>query len=182
MLRTGRIRPAALAVPVVLVTLGLLFSLGCPPGGAPGGEAGVFLESAEQRLLDSWIEVGLLARRNRRLVPGRKLVAVPREPEEELFAMSRPDGRHVYVNFAPPDNASVQVIYTLKGEVISTLEPGPAVLHMEFAPRGAQVWMSVRDADEIQIWDTARIEKVATIPARKPSGIFFTARAHRIGL
>jgi protein NirF len=101
---------------------------------------------------------------------------------QPVFAMSRPDGRHVYVNFAPPDNASVQVIHTLKGEVIRTLKPGPAVLHMEFAPRGAEVWMSVRDADEIQIWDTARIEKIASLPARKPSGIFFTARAHRTGL
>lgn len=109
----------------------------------------------------------------------QRRIAVLGQP---VFAMSRPGGRHVYVNFAPPDNANVQVIDTLKGEVIRTLKPGPAVLHMEFAPRGAEVWMSVRDADEIQIWDTARIEKVAAFPAKKPSGIFFTARAHRTGL
>jgi protein NirF len=109
----------------------------------------------------------------------RRRIAVLGQP---VFAMSRPDGRHVYFNFAPPDNASVQVIDTLKGEIIRTLKPGPAVLHMEFAPRGAEVWMSVRDADEIQVWDTARIEKIASLPAKKPSGIFFTARAHKAGL
>jgi protein NirF len=109
----------------------------------------------------------------------QRRIAVAGQP---VFAMSRPDGRHVYVNFAPPDNAKVQIIDTLSGEVIRTLEPGPGVLHMEFAPRGAQVWMSVRDADEVQVWSTARMEKVASLKARKPSGIFFTARAHRAGL
>jgi protein NirF len=55
-------------------------------------------------------------------------------------------------------------------------------LHMEFAPRGAEVWMSVRDADRVAIYDTRSFEKLDEIEARSPSGIFFTSRAHRIGL
>lgn len=101
---------------------------------------------------------------------------------QPVFAMARPDGRQVWVNFAPPNNDTIQVIDVPARKVVATLKPGPAVLHMEFAPRGHEVWMSVRDADEIQVWNTRTLEKVATLPAMKPSGIFFTARAHRTGL
>jgi len=101
---------------------------------------------------------------------------------QPVFVMARPDGRHVWVNFAPPDNGKVQVIDTLTNKVIRTLEPGPAVLHMEFTPRGEQVWLSVRDADQVQVYDTATFARIAELPADKPSGIFFTDRAHRIGL
>ncbi len=53
---------------------------------------------------------------------------------------------------------------------------------MEFTPRGEAVWMSVRDEDQIQIFDTETLELLATLPAAKPSGIFFTSRAHKTGL
>ena len=53
---------------------------------------------------------------------------------------------------------------------------------MEFTPRGNEVWVSVRDADRIDVYDTATFEKLAEIPAESPRGIFFTARAHRTGL
>ena len=53
---------------------------------------------------------------------------------------------------------------------------------MEFTPRGEEVWISVRDRDLVEVYDTATLEKVAEIPALKPSGIFFTNRAHQIGL
>jgi protein NirF len=53
---------------------------------------------------------------------------------------------------------------------------------MEFAPRGAEVWISSRDDNKILIYDTRTREKVAEIAADSPSGIFFTARAHRTGL
>ncbi|MFP7674983.1 cytochrome D1 domain-containing protein [Marivita sp. S0852] len=101
---------------------------------------------------------------------------------QPIFAVARPDGRHVWVNYAHPNNDTVEVIDTQSGEVIHTLNPGPAVLHMEFTARGHQVWMSVRDANRIDIYDTETFEKLGEIPADTPSGIFFTARAHRIGL
>ena len=101
---------------------------------------------------------------------------------QPVFAVARPDGRQVWVNFAIPDNDTVQVIDTKSRRIIKTLKPGKGTLHMEFTPRGEQVWVSVRDADEVQIYDTRTLERVATLPAEKPSGIFFTARANKIGL
>ncbi|MGD8673578.1 MAG: cytochrome D1 domain-containing protein [Thiogranum sp.] len=101
---------------------------------------------------------------------------------QPVFVMARPDGRQVWVNFAVPDNDTVQVIDSQSLELVKTLKPGQGVLHMEFEPRGEQVWISVRDRDQLQVYDTATLEKLATLPAKKPSGIFTTARAQRIGL
>ncbi|MGB5260560.1 MAG: cytochrome D1 domain-containing protein [Gammaproteobacteria bacterium] len=106
-------------------------------------------------------------------------IAVHGQP---VFVMARPDGRQVWVNFAHPDNDTVQVIDVESNTVIKTLKPGKAVLHMEFTARGEKVWLSVRDEDRIDVYDTHSLEKTAELPASKPSGIFFTHRAHRIGL
>lgn len=101
---------------------------------------------------------------------------------QPVFAMARPDGRQVWVNFAHPKNDTIQVIDTVTKKVIHEFKPGPAVLHMEFTPRGNEVWISVRDAGKVMIYDTQTFEKVGEIDADSPSGIFFTARAHRTGL
>ncbi len=101
---------------------------------------------------------------------------------QPVFAVARPDGRQVWVNFAHPLNDTVQIIDTPSGEVVHSLNPGPAVLHMEFTPRGHEVWVSVRDAGRVDIYDTRSFEKLGEIAAETPSGIFFTARAHRTGL
>lgn len=101
---------------------------------------------------------------------------------QPVFAMARPDGRHVWVNFAHPQNDTIQVIDTLTKQVVHQFKPGPAVLHMEFTPRGHEVWISVRDAGKVMIYDTHSFEKLREIDAESPSGIFFTARAHRTGL
>jgi len=101
---------------------------------------------------------------------------------QPVFVEAEPGGRHVWVNFAHPLNDTVQVIDTQTLKVIATLKPGKAVLHMEFAPRGAAVWVSVRDDDVVRIYDTTTFRELAHLPAEKPSGIFFTDRAHRVGL
>lgn len=101
---------------------------------------------------------------------------------QPVFAVARPDGRQVWVNFAHPLNDTVQVIDAASGEIVHSLTPGPAVLHMEFTARGHEVWISVRDAGRVDVYDTRTFEKLAEIPAESPSGIFFTARAHRTGL
>jgi protein NirF len=106
-------------------------------------------------------------------------IAVAGQP---IFVMARPGGRHVWVNFALPDNGKVQVIDVPSLKIIKNLEPGKAILHMEFTPRGEAVWLSARDDDKVVIYDTATFEKLGEIAADKPSGIFFTVRAHRIGL
>ncbi len=101
---------------------------------------------------------------------------------QPVFAMSRPDGRQVWVNFAHPLNDTIQVIDTMSKKVVHEFKPGPAVLHMEFTPRGNEVWVSVRDAGKVVVYDTRTFEKRGEIAAESPSGIFFTARAHRTGL
>jgi len=101
---------------------------------------------------------------------------------QPVFAVARPDGRQVWVNFAHPLNDVVQVIDVESLEVIHQFAPGPAVLHLEFSPRGEQLWLSVRDADRVEVYDTRTFERLAALPADKPSGIFMAARAHRIGL
>jgi protein NirF len=105
-------------------------------------------------------------------------IAVAGQP---VFVVARPDARQVWVSFAFPDNGKVQVIDTETAAVVRTLEPGRAVLHMEFTPRGEAVWISARDDDRVLVYDTATLEAVAQLPADKPSGIFFTVRAGRIG-
>jgi protein NirF len=100
---------------------------------------------------------------------------------QPVFVMARPDGRQVWVNFAFPDNGAVQVIDTLSNAVVKTLEPGKAVLHLEFTPRGEAVWVSARDDHKVVVYDTATLAPVAELSAQSPSGIFFTARAGRTG-
>lgn len=101
---------------------------------------------------------------------------------QPVFAMARPDGRQVWVNFALPDNGKVQVIDVARHQVVETLQPGRAILHMEFTARGHRVWMSARDDDKVVVYDTETLAPVTSFSAAKPSGIFFTHRAHRIGL
>jgi len=121
-------------------------------------------------------EVLVLDRRDWRQV-GR--IPVHGQP---VFVMARPDGRQVWVNFAHPRNDTVQVIDVATRRIIRELSPGKAVLHMEFTPKGEQVWISVRDDDRVDVYDTASFERLARLPADKPSGIFFSSRAYKIGL
>jgi len=113
----------------------------------------------------SWAEVGR--------------VAVAGQP---VFVMAQPDGRRVWVNFALPDYHKVQVIDVPTRRVVHGFEPGRAVLHLEFTPRGEAVWISARDDNRVLVVDTASWRTLATLDVRSPSGIFFTARAARVGL
>lgn len=118
-----------------------------------------------------WIDAGNLSETGRTDTYG-----------QPVFAMSRPDGRQVWVNFAHPLNDTIQVIDTVSKDIVHEFKPGKAVLHMEFTPRGHEVWVSVRDAGKVMIYDTRTFEKRGEIDAESPSGIFFTSRAHRTGL
>ncbi|MDK1023722.1 MAG: cytochrome D1 domain-containing protein [Gammaproteobacteria bacterium] len=101
---------------------------------------------------------------------------------QPVFAMARPDARQIWVNFAYPDNHWLQVIDTKSLTVVKKLQPGPGVMHMEFTPRGEHVWVSVRDKNQVKIYDTRTFQLLKTLSVEQPSGIFFTARAHQIGL
>jgi len=101
---------------------------------------------------------------------------------QPVFVMARPDGRQVWVNFAFPDNANLQIIDVKTMNIQSSLVPGKAILHMEFTARGEQVWVSVRDDNQVIVYDTTSFKEVTHLPANKPSGIFFSVRAHKMGL
>lgn len=101
---------------------------------------------------------------------------------QPVFVMARPDARQIWVNFAFPDNNQVQVIDAKDLSIVKTLSPGKGVLHMEFTPRGEQVWLALRDDDSLAMYDTETLQEIARLPASKPNGIFFSSRAHRIGL
>ncbi len=101
---------------------------------------------------------------------------------QPVFVMARPDGRQVWVNYAFPDNAHLQIIDVKTLSLIKSLNPGKAVLHMEFTPRGENIWVSARDDNRVVIYDTNSFKEITRIPANKPSGIFFSSRAHKMGL
>jgi protein NirF len=121
-------------------------------------------------------EVIVMNRRNWKQI---KKIPVHGQP---VFVMARPDGRQVWVNYAYPRNDTVQIIDTESLKIVKTLKPGKAVLHMEFTPRGEHVWISARDAGKVTVYDTNSFNVLTILPMAKPSGIFFTNRAHRIGL
>jgi protein NirF len=100
---------------------------------------------------------------------------------QPVFAVAQPGGRRVWVNFALPDNDRVQVIDVDAMKVVKELRPGRAVLHLEFTPRGEQVWISSRDDDAVAVYDTASYAELTRLPADKPSGIFLTSRAGMTG-
>ncbi|WP_276607843.1 cytochrome D1 domain-containing protein, partial [Vogesella mureinivorans] len=68
---------------------------------------------------------------------------------QPVFVMAEPGGRRVWVNFAFPHNDTVQVIDVPSMQVVHTLKPGRAILHMEFTARGDAVWLSSRDDDKV---------------------------------
>ncbi|MFY9314058.1 MAG: cytochrome D1 domain-containing protein [Burkholderiales bacterium] len=105
-------------------------------------------------------------------------IAVHGQP---VFAIAQPGGRRVWVNFAFPDNDTVQVIDLPSRRIVKVLKPGRAVLHMEFTARGEQVWISSRDDDAVIVYDPASFAELARIRAEKPSGIFLASRAFMTG-
>ncbi|MDD2739587.1 MAG: cytochrome D1 domain-containing protein [Methylomonas lenta] len=131
-----------------------------------------------------WLLVPAVGRHEVLVIDKRDWSLVKRIPVagQPVFVMSRPDGRQVWVNFAFPDNQTVQVIDVKGFNVVKTLQPGKAVMHMEFTPRGEAVWLAVRDENRVMIYDTETLQETAQLPAQKPSGIFFSNRANQLGL
>lgn len=140
--------------------------------------------------LEGWTKAGDLfflpavGRHEVLVVDARTWEEVKRIPVhgQPVFTVARPDGRQVWVNFAHPLNDTIQVIDVRELTIAHEFTPGKAVMHLEFTPRGEQVWISVRDEDRVDIYDTRTLERLSSIEAEKPSGIFLAARAHRIGL
>ncbi|MGZ5028065.1 MAG: cytochrome D1 domain-containing protein [Methylobacter sp.] len=100
---------------------------------------------------------------------------------QPVFVMARPDARQIWVNFAFPDNNQLQVIDVKDLSLFKTLSPGKGVLHMEFTPRGEEVWVALRDDNQVAVYDTETLQEISRLPADQPNGIFFSSRAHKIG-
>ena len=130
-----------------------------------------------------WLFVPAIGQHEVLVIDKRDWELVKRIPVagQPVFVSGRPDGRQIWVNFAFPDNQTVQVIDVKDFNVMKTLQPGKAVLHMEFSPRGESVWLAVRDEDRLMIYDTETFLETGRLPGQKPSGIFFSDRANRIG-
>ena len=111
----------------------------------------------------------------------REVARIPAHGQP-VFVMARPDGKQVWVNFAFPRNDTVQVIDVERLAVVQTLQPGKTVLHMEFNDAGDEVWISARDDDRVVVYHTASFARIAALPAKSPSGIFFAWRAKKIGM
>jgi protein NirF len=101
---------------------------------------------------------------------------------QPVFVVARPDNRQVWVNFAFPDNDTVQIIDVPSRKIVQSINPGKAVLHMEFTPRGESVWVSARDDNKVTIYDSETYAVQGELHIDSPSGIFFTHRANRTGL
>jgi protein NirF len=111
----------------------------------------------------------------------KELASIPVHGQP-VFVVARPDNRQVWVNFAFPDNDTVEIIDVPSRKIVHTLKPGKTVLHLEFTPRGESVWVSARDDNKLTIYDSETFAVQGELPADSPSGIFFTHRANRTGL
>lgn len=100
---------------------------------------------------------------------------------QPVFVVGQPYSRQVWVNFAFPDNDTLQVIDAPTRRVVHELKPGKGVMFMEFTPRGENVWVSARDSDALVVYDTDTRQALARLDSRNPSGIFFTPRANKLG-
>ncbi|MBW1774260.1 MAG: protein nirF [Deltaproteobacteria bacterium] len=99
-----------------------------------------------------------------------------------MFAMSSPDGRYIWINFSGTNNRYLQVVDSLKLQVIRTLDIGDRVFHMGFSPKGKSIYISSYGENKVVVLDTNTFEKIKEIPVRGPSGIFSSVRAHIMGL
>jgi len=100
---------------------------------------------------------------------------------QPVFVVGQPYSRHIWVDFAFPDNDAIQVIDAPTRRIIRTLKPGKGVLFLEFTPRGGNVWVSARDSNKLVVYDTDTFQRLTELPSHKPSGIFFTPRAYKLG-
>lgn len=100
-----------------------------------------------------------------------------------VFAMARPDMRQIWTNYVMGEyHDTVQVVDVKTLEVVKTLKPGNKIFHMQFTPKGKAVYFSSNGDDKVLVYDAKTFKKIKEIPARKPSGIFCSARSSAFGL
>lgn len=99
-----------------------------------------------------------------------------------LYTVSGPDARYVWVDLVGKNGDLIQIVDLKTLEVIKTINPGKGATHPQFNPKGDAVYISLMDEDKVVVYDSATFKKVKEFPARRPSGIFSTERAHKFGM
>lgn len=99
-----------------------------------------------------------------------------------LYTVSGPDARYVWVDLVGKNGDKIQIIDLRTLEVIKTLLPGKGATHPQFTPKGDAVYVSLMDEGKVVVYDSTTFEKIKEFPARSPSGIFSSARAHKFGM
>ncbi len=99
-----------------------------------------------------------------------------------VFAVPRPDGKEIWITFAGPKNDSLQIFDVAKGKITTRMHLGKGVMHIQFTPKGEAAYVSVRGKDQVMILDTYTHQRIKKLDISGPSGIFFTNRAHVLGL
>lgn len=99
-----------------------------------------------------------------------------------LYTVSSPDARYVWVDLVGKNGDLIQIIDLKTLKVIKTLEPGKGTTHPQFTPKGNYVYISLMDDNKVVVYDAKTFEKVKEFPAKRPSGIFSTERAHKFGM
>lgn len=99
-----------------------------------------------------------------------------------VFAVARPDGREIWVNFSGDDADTIQIVDVESLSVAAALKPGKRIFHMAFTPKGEAAYVSANKSDQVVVYDTATRRELERLPILRPSGIFGTDRAHKFGL
>ncbi|MBI3753178.1 MAG: protein nirF [Deltaproteobacteria bacterium] len=99
-----------------------------------------------------------------------------------LYTVAGPDGRYVWVDLVGKNGDIIQVIDLKTLEVVKTFSPGKGATHPQFTPKGDAVYISLMDEDKIVVYDPLTFKKIKEFPAKRPSGIFSTERAHKFGM
>lgn len=100
-----------------------------------------------------------------------------------VFTVLRPDGRQLWVNYAMGEKHDTMQVIDLKTMTVSkTLKPGAKVFHMQFTPKGNEIYASVNGEDKVVIYNTDTFEVVKQIAVPQPSGIFCSNRSSLFGM
>ena len=99
-----------------------------------------------------------------------------------VFAVPRPDEREIWLTFAGPKGDTLQIIDVAKNKVVQTEKIGKSVMHLQFTPKGEAVYLSVRGENRVEVRDAYSRKVITSLKVEGPSGIFFTNRAHILGL
>lgn len=110
----------------------------------------------------------------------RDFIQLPAHP---VFGIVSPDLRRIWVNYAMGDhNADVDIIDVATHKVIKSISPGKKIFHMQFTPKGKYVYVSSNGDEKVIVYDAKTFTPVKEIPAKKPSGVFSSARSSQFGM